>query len=635
MTFVARITTLFLLLISFCAQAQFNSRLGRFQVDQIEGCAPFTINVTSYTAPFACDGSSPCDFSLVTSTNPNQSIGQNISTFTFTQPGTYLFRILFQTSGFDDIQIVVNPNTPPVFELYTCAANQVAINITDTNFENYIVNFGDGSGETTFQRDITLRGSHTYTSPGSRSISVRGINDNAIDNCSAANQMINVMATLPIPTITQLQVLDEASIRVVFTGLPNIVYRLEVAPNNAPSFQNLRTLYNVTADTIRNLRTDDNFYCYRLGVVNPCTGVIQYSNVICSANIDLTVQNNQNSLLWVTRTTGVSNFRVTRATSGSTLATLASASPYNDTDLICGREYCYQLTTLYPNGSQSSSLTKCGTAISNDIPDPIENISTIVNGNSVDITWLVNPSFTPQEYFVQKNSNGVFNNVQTTTATSISDPSYSTEAQTCYKIYYKDVCGNQSPVSAEACPIRLDGSLQSDNSISLSWSDYNGWINGVNNYLVQKYTPEGALLQTSDAASSTSFIDLEEDLLHQALVYVVTANASQGGVSSSVSNRITIIKNPNLFYPTAFTPNNDDLNDIFNVYGQFIDEFEMSIFNRWGELMYTTTNISEGWDGTFKGNQMPEGTYTFIVRIQDRAGRHIKESGSVLLLRKK
>lgn len=631
MTFVTRITTCFLLLISFCAQAQFSSRQGWFQVNQVEGCAPFTITVTAYPDPIKkCDGSTPCDFFQGTT-----AIGQNLSTFTFTQPGTYLFRILFQTSGFDDIQIVVNPNTPPAFELYTCAANTVAINITDTNFENYIVNFGDGTAERKFERDITLRGSHVYASPGTRTVTVRGINDNAVDNCSAANQTINAMATLPIPVITQLQVLDGSSIRVVFTGLPNIQYRLEVSPNNAPSFQIVRTLYNVTADTIRNLQTDDNFYCYRLGVINPCTGVIQYSNIICSANVDLAVKNNVNETRWVTRTTGVSGFRVTRTTSGSTLATTVAVSPYNDTDIICGREYCYQLTTLYPNGSQSSSLIKCGTAISNDIPDPINNISTIVNGNSVEIRWLANPSFTPQEYFVQKNVNGVFSNVETTTSTSLTDPAYATDVQTCYKIYYKDVCGNQSPPSAEACPIRLTGSLQSDNSISLSWSEYNGWANGVNSYSVQKLTPEGALLQTTNASTSTSFLDDEEDLLHQALMYVVTANPIQSGVTASISNRIIIIKNPNLFYPTAFTPNSDNLNDIFNVYGQFIDEFEMSIFNRWGELMYTTVNIAEGWDGKFRGNEMPEGTYTFIVRIQDRAGRHIKESGSVLLLRKK
>jgi gliding motility-associated-like protein len=629
MTFVARIATFFLVLISLAVQAQFSSRLGRFQVNQVEGCAPLTINIT-VNSPFACDSSTPCDFF-----NGAVQIGQNLSSFTFTQPGTYNFRILFQTSGFDDIQIVVSPNTPPIFELYTCAANQVSINITDTNFENYIVNFGDGSPETTFQRDITSRGSHTYSSSGTRNISVRGINDNAFDNCSAANQTINAMATLPIPTITQLNVLDESSIAIAFNGLPNIQYRLEVAPNNAPSFQNLKTLYNVTTDTIRNLKTDDNFYCYRLGVVNPCTGVIQYSQTICSANVDLTVQNNQNVLTWLTRTTGVTSFRITRTTSGSSLITSATASPYNDTDIFCGREYCYQLANLYPNGSSSTSLVKCGTAISNDVPDAVENISSIVNGNAVDLTWQPNLSFTAQEYFIQKNINKAFNSLQSSTATTFSDPSYSTEVETCYKIYYEDVCNNRSEISEEVCPIRLTGSLSNDNSITLSWTPYHGWANGVDSYIVQKFTPEGALLQTFNAGKATTSIDDTEDLLHQALVYVILANPSQPGIGPSVSNKITVIKNPNLFYPRAFTPNSDNLNDVFNVYGQFIDEFEMSIFNRWGELMYTTTEISEGWDGTFKGNEMPEGTYTFIVRIFDRAGRNIKESGSVLLLRKK
>lgn len=634
MTFVARIATFFLVLISICAQAQFSSRLGRFEVSQIEGCASLSISI-AINPPFACDSSTPCDFRVTSPTGTDQGIGQNLSNFTFTQPGTYLFRILFQTSGFDDIQIVVNPNTPPTFELYTCAANQVAINITDTNFDNYIVNFGDATPEVTFQRDITLRGSHTYASPGSRNIGVRGINDNAVDNCNAATQSINAMATLPIPTITQLDVVDESSIRIEFNALPNIVYRLEVAPNNAPSFQIVKTVYNVTTETLVNLRTDDNFYCYRLGVVNPCTGQIQYSPIICSANADLTVQNNQNTLNWQTRTAGVSNFRITRTTTGSSLVTSSPSSPYRDTDIFCGQEYCYQVTTLYPNGSLSNSLIKCGTAISNDVPDAIQNISSVVNGNAVDLIWQPNPSFSADEYFIQENVNKVFNSLESTTNTSFSDPSYNGGAETCYKIYYNDVCGNRSETSAEACPIRLSGSLRNDNSIFLSWTEYNGWENGVGRYVVQKFTPEGALLQTFDAGTETTLVDDEEDLLHQALVYVVIANPSQPGIAASVSNRITVIKNPNLFYPRAFTPNNDNLNDVFNVYGQFIDEFEMSIFNRWGELMYTTNEISEGWDGTFKGNQMPEGTYTFIVKIFDRAGRNIKESGSVLLLRKK
>ncbi len=632
MTFAARITVFFLVLISFYSNAQYTSVPGgRFEVDNIIGCENLPVTF-KYNQPCV-----KCEYTLFRG-NEIISRAQDALGVTIAEAGSYRLQVLFQGqplgSPIDYVDIVVKADTPPTYELYTCANNRVAFNITDTNFGNYIVDFGDGSPAETFDRDITLRGSHTYASAGTRTISVRGRDDNAPLNCTPANQTINVMASLPIPTLTRLAVVNESTIGLAFNGLPNIQYRLEVAPNNAPSFQTVKTLYNVTSDTIKNLKTDDNFYCYRLGVVNPCTGAIQYSPIICSANIDLSVQNNRNTLTWLTRTTGVTNYRVERTTAGSSLVTTATASPYNDTDILCGREYCYQLTTVYPNGSTSTSLQKCGTAISNDVPDAVENVSSIVNGNSVDLGWLANPSFTAEEYFIQKNVNKTFASLQTTTNTSFSDATYSTEVETCYKIYYTDVCGNQSTPTGEVCPIRLTGALQDDNAISLNWTEYNGWVNGVSRYTVQKYTPEGALLQTFDLGTNTTFLDDEEDLLHQALSYVVVATPVQPGVGPSVSNRITILKKPNLFYPRAFTPNGDNLNDIFNVYGQYIDAFEMSIFNRWGELMYTTREISEGWDGSFKGNKMPEGTYTFIVRIIDRAGRNVKESGSVLLLRK-
>ena len=632
MTLVARITACLLILISFYAKAQYTSApAGRFEIDNIKGCEGLQINI-KYNE--ICDD---CVYQVLRG-SAEIARGSNATSIVVNEAGSFRLQILFRGqppgSTIDFVDFVLKPRTPPTYELYTCAANRVAFNITDTNFDNYVVDFGDGTPPVTIDRSITLQGSHAYASSGNRTISITGRDDNAPFNCAPGNQTINAMATLPIPTITQLNVLDPTSIRIAFNGQPNIVYRLEAAPNNAPSFQVLKTLYNVTSDTIKNLQTDDNFYCYRLGVVNPCTGAIQYSPVICSANVDLTVANNRNALNWLTRTTGVTNFRVTRTTAGSTLDIFAPASPYNDDDIFCGREYCYRLTTIYPNGSTSTSLQKCGTAISSDIPEPLENVSSIVNGNAADLLWLPNPSFAAEEYFVQKNINNNFSSVQSTASTSFSDPAYANEAGACYKIYYNDVCGNRSETTSEVCPIRLTGSVQNNNAVSLTWTEYNGWANGVNTYTVQKFTPEGALLQTFSIGTNTSFLDDTEDLLHQSLAYVVTATPVQPGVAASVSNRIIVIKKPNLFYPRAFTPNGDNLNDIFNVYGQFIDGFEMSIFNRWGELMYTTTELAEGWDGTFKGNPMPEGTYTFIVRILDRAGRDIKESGSVLLLRK-
>ena len=118
---------------------------------------------------------------------------------------------------------------------------------------------------------------------------------------------------------------------------------------------------------------------------------------------------------------------------------------------------------------------------------------------------------------------------------------------------------------------------------------------------------------------------------------MVRAVANDPGLGQAISNEITMVKEPNLFYPKAFTPDNQGPmeNEVFKVFGQFIVNFEMKIFNRWGEMLFTTKDINQGWDGKFKGITQPEGTYAFIANITDLAGRKSTRSGSVVLLKKK
>jgi gliding motility-associated-like protein len=115
---------------------------------------------------------------------------------------------------------------------------------------------------------------------------------------------------------------------------------------------------------------------------------------------------------------------------------------------------------------------------------------------------------------------------------------------------------------------------------------------------------------------------------------VVKANANDTGLGQAVSNTAVITKDPGLSYPTAFTPNGDGLNDQFVVYGSFVNSFRMSIFNRWGEMIFSTEDINQGWDGTMNGKLVPEGTYVFRADLIDYLGRTFNESGAVLLLRK-
>ena len=612
------------------ANAQpYGSRDGRFEVDQIVGCAPLTVNV-AIIAPNVCSAAVPCEFFY--EGNPIQ----NVFSHEYTQPGTYSLRILFQDiDQTDQITITVLPNTKPEFEIYSCSGNAVQVRVTDTNYDQYVIDYNDASPVVVVPSGNLATDTHNFGSQGNKTITVRGRNLGAADNCNDSSKVVNAVPTLPVPTITQLTVLNENDIQLDFANEDNILYRLQIGLNGT-GFQNLQNVYETSTTTINNLKTDDNFYCFRLGVFDPCNNTTVYSNTICSSNFDVSAQNNNNRLTWVTSSGGVSNYSFTK-NSDPPLNAASTATSLNDPNVTCGVNYCYQQTTNYANGSRSISLSKCATAISTTIPTVVENISSLVgSGTSVELRWTQDPAFIADGYAITKSVNGTVAGVDSSATTTYSDEEYLNDdvTTTCYKINYSDACENKSPVSVEVCPIKLMGALQSNNAISLSWNAYEGWKNGVNRYVVEKFDAQGQLLSSVNTGTATTYIDNVQDLQNQVAVYRITAIANQAGIVSSVSNTLTIIKDPNLFYPTAFTPNGDDLNDVFNVYGQFITLFEMRIFNRWGEMMYVTDDLEKGWDGHFKGTLMPEGTYVFRATITDQAGRTFERSGTVVLLRK-
>jgi gliding motility-associated-like protein len=626
---------LILLITPTIVAAQYNSNLGWFRVDERKGCASLTVTITAtgLVAPSTpCTGATPCQMEWGDGTiDPN-----NVFVHTYTQPGTYKLRVLFQTIGYDEIDIVVTPNTQPAFDIFTCSGQAVQVVVTDTNYDSYIINYNDATAEVSVPKGSLAVNNHTFTTAGVKNISVRGKNVNADDNCTPpASKSVTVVTSLAAPFINTLAVTAANSIDLNFTAANNVLYRLEVGINtaNPASFQLYQTLHDVSTLTVSNanLRADDNYYCFRLGAVDPCTGATLYSNIICSSNFDLSVQNNSNNLTWNTSTTGVTNFTVSRdgAGIGST-----AALTFADNTVACNTNYCYQLTNNYANGSRSISLQKCGVAFSTTTPAPVNDVTTVVNDNSVDLTWQQNPAFQATEYSVfRKIGSENFNLLSKTATQQVTDAPY-VSGSVCYRVNYVDACGNNSSPGIEACPIVLTGSIANDNTINLSWTDYDGWINGVDSYTVEKYDATGVLLQTYDVGTATTFEDNTSDPAHQLYVYVVLANANTAGLGQAVSNEITMIKEPNLSYPAAFTPNGDNLNDVFFVFGQFVEKFEMNIFNRWGELLFTTDNLDTGWDGKFKGVTQPEGTYAFIANLTDQTGRTFKRSGSVVLLRK-
>ncbi|PSL35047.1 gliding motility-associated C-terminal domain-containing protein [Chitinophaga ginsengisoli] len=71
--------------------------------------------------------------------------------------------------------------------------------------------------------------------------------------------------------------------------------------------------------------------------------------------------------------------------------------------------------------------------------------------------------------------------------------------------------------------------------------------------------------------------------------------------------------NNSLYVPTAFTPNRDGVNDKFVVKSRGVAVYNIQIFNRWGQLVFSSNNASVHWDGKFKGELQPAGSYVHIV----------------------
>ncbi|HEX4886865.1 MAG TPA: gliding motility-associated C-terminal domain-containing protein, partial [Luteibaculaceae bacterium] len=90
------------------------------------------------------------------------------------------------------------------------------------------------------------------------------------------------------------------------------------------------------------------------------------------------------------------------------------------------------------------------------------------------------------------------------------------------------------------------------------------------------------------------------------------------------------------FIPSAFTPNGDGVNDVFLPIhlGEKPEAYEMSIFNRWGERLFYSTNPYEPWDGTYQGEIAKSDTYVYLIRVRSKYSANKKEfKGKVVILK--
>ena len=137
------------------------------------------------------------------------------------------------------------------------------------------------------------------------------------------------------------------------------------------------------------------------------------------------------------------------------------------------------------------------------------------------------------------------------------------------------------------------------------------------------WEPAGALVTPQLLKSST--VPLTHDT-----AFVLTVKSING---CTASKKLAVKVLYKLYMPSAFTPNKDGKNDLFRIPpGASLSLSAFSIFDRWGNVVYRTTNIAKGWNGTCKGQNLDTGTYVYFIKgvVQDK---EVFIKGTVTLLR--
>ena len=133
----------------------------------------------------------------------------------------------------------------------------------------------------------------------------------------------------------------------------------------------------------------------------------------------------------------------------------------------------------------------------------------------------------------------------------------------------------------------------------------------------------------SDSTIADPVVQILQSTQYTVTVFSDKSCATKDTISVLVFNN----SNNPFLVANAFTPNGDGLNDCFGIkFWGVINSFEFTIYNRWGERIFFTTNASDCWDGTYKGLKQPIGNYIYKIQAKTLCG-DVNRSGTFILIR--
>ena len=167
---------------------------------------------------------------------------------------------------------------------------------------------------------------------------------------------------------------------------------------------------------------------------------------------------------------------------------------------------------------------------------------------------------------------------------------------------------------------------------SFTYSPDTNYVNELVHFIPDTIGIKSFLWNFGDGSSKTVIFPTHT-FTNENIFKVRLKVTSKLGCEDSAYRDVKIITKKSFAAPNVFSPNNDNVNDKFLIKSNNIDKFHISIYNRWGSLVYESNNQEEGWDGTFMQQPCSEAVYYYLANILDT--NHIEQNiyGTVTLIR--
>lgn len=121
---------------------------------------------------------------------------------------------------------------------------------------------------------------------------------------------------------------------------------------------------------------------------------------------------------------------------------------------------------------------------------------------------------------------------------------------------------------------------------------------------------------------------------NQLVTIQVRANGALACQASiGTGSATTIVPDVEIYVPNTFSPNGDGKNDDLRVYANYIQSGSMKVFNQWGQLVYSSNDVTTGWNGIYNGKAQPVGVYAYMVVVTLQNGKTVTQKGLVNLIR--